>query len=175
MNAKHFIPFGILIFSTHALASSSCAEIKGLSDEQKDLLNISYHHALPYNLGTTVAAIAWQESYLGKYIVALDEGSVGIHHINIDSAIKRSGLKDTSFNRAYVATQIIKKPIVSTEYAIKELQYWRSQGRNWRDMVKSYNSGWSINDGQANKYLQHIREKVKSLSDCEHVWLKPYL
>ncbi|MDK9793248.1 transglycosylase SLT domain-containing protein [Vibrio sp. D431a] len=123
----------------------------------------------------TLAAIAWQESHLGKYLVALKEGSVGIHHINIESAIKRSGLKDNDFNRAYIATEIIKDPVLSSEYAIKELKYWKAQGRNWRQMVMSYNSGWDINHGQAKRYLSLIREKVETLSQCEHVWLKPYL
>lgn len=175
MKSLKLVTIALLASTSIANAGNTCKEVKGFTKEQKDYLNISYHHASPYNLGTTVAAIAWQESYLGKYLVALEEGSIGIHHINIESAIKRSGLTDNSFNRAYVATQIIKDPVISTEYAIKELKYWKTQGRNWKEMVKSYNGGWNTNHNQADKYLQHIRDKVITLQQCEHLWLKPYL
>ncbi|CAH7349842.1 conserved exported hypothetical protein [Vibrio chagasii] len=174
MKFKLILPIALLSLCNSSLATS-CTDILKLSNEQKDILNISYHEGHKKDLGLTLAAIAWHESHFGKYLVALEEGSVGVHHINIKTAIVRSKMRDTPINRSYLATTIIKDPYVSADYAIRELEYWKSQGRSWRDMVKSYNAGWNIEHGQAHEYLEYIMVKLKTLDECKDIWYKPYI
>ena len=50
------------------------------SVEQQKLIKKAYNHGLPHDLGYTLAAIAIQESFVGKHIVRLNnkDGKYGI-------------------------------------------------------------------------------------------------
>lgn len=52
-------------------------------------------------------AIAIKESKLGEYMINLDTKDFGLYQINIKSALNRSNMKDTAWNRNILASKLV--------------------------------------------------------------------
>jgi hypothetical protein len=138
---------------------------EGLTETQVGILNQAYDYGKPYGWGQTLAAIAWKESGGGKFLINLQDPSVGVFHVNVTKVVKHLGYKDTPFNRNRAAQVAMEEFEVSAHIAVMELAYWSvKRGRTWRQTVASYNAGTRWKNGV--KYADDIAVKVEVLKKC---------
>ncbi|WP_051420595.1 hypothetical protein [Helicobacter pametensis] len=164
---KHFGLF-IILFCVSYL--DACKDIKLFNQSQIEVIAYAYHYGKDHNLGYTMAAIAWKESCAGLYRINFDDPSAGIYHAYLPGVIKRHyKAKNTSFRRNIVAERLIRDQEFASKIALEELLYWRQIRRNnWKEMIKSYNKGfsWEKSKGRdklAEAYYEDIAQKVKVL------------
>ena len=157
--------FLVLLVLLPSLAiADKCDSLYTMSDLQLKTLAHSYQYGLEYDMGYSLAAIAWQESNAGKYPVNVNDPSFGVHHILLNNAMKRSKTKNTAFNRNLMAASLLN-PSTSAKFAIKELQYWHKYWKgNWIKIWASYNAGHSYKIGLS--YAYKIKEKVALIKNC---------
>lgn len=167
LSVKHFLFF---LFSFCLAHADSCKDIKLFSKSQIDTIRYAYHYGKKHDLGYTMAAIAWKESCAGLYRLNFDDPSAGIYHAHLPGVIKRHyKAKNTSFRRNMVAEKLIKDPEFASQIALEELLYWKKiRDGNWKNMIKSYNKGfsWEKSKGRnkiAEAYYEDISQKVKML------------
>ena len=129
-------------------------EWHGLSKDEKASILKSYLVGRKYDMGLTLAAINWQESYGGRWQVSIDHNDVGIYHINLHWYFKALGIKDTIYNRSKYTTFIILHPKLSEKYVIAKLL-------NLRKMYNYnyYKVWWHYNGSK--KYATAILHKVR--------------
>ena len=157
-------------------ASSLEEEFNAFSSEQMEVLQHAYDVGKPFNLGYTMAAIAWQESRCGKYVLNLQDPSAGVFQNNIKSVMARHmqkdpSLKDTDFQRNLMAQKLFNSFELSAAEALAELEFWitvRGTG-NWFKIWQSYNGGyWADKPDtkgyrQSYQYATEINAKVNYL------------
>lgn len=161
---KKLIAFMILMPGLVFADLYRCEPLNRMSPLQQWTLLKSYEIGEPFDMGYSLAAIAWQESVAGLYPININDPSFGVHHILLDSAMKRSGMKDTSFNRNIMASSLLDIE-VSAEYAIMELQYWKKYHKgNWNRIWASYNAGHRYQLGV--DYANKIKHKIKLFKSC---------
>lgn len=135
-----------------------------INEEQKQVLLKAYEYGKPYDLSWSLMAIAWKESRAGKWNINLQDPAVCPFMININTAIKRTNLKDTSFNRNVLAQELIDDFGLCAAHAVTELTYWRAvHGENYRKIWASYNGGYNYSSPQAAGYAQEIADIIKRL------------
>ena len=145
----------------------SAESITELSTTQKQLANQIYLEGNKYNLGYTMVAIAYQESHLGKYLINISDVSCGIFHVMPSSLIKRTSLKDNSWNQSRLCERLIKDNDFSFSAALLELKFWQNYWKTkqvkkvWSHMVSSYNGGHKAT--LSSKYLKKIKHLVHKL------------
>ena len=170
-----FISIAIVLFelllSMPSKPTNKCVSINKFSDRQKEVIAYAYTYGKKYDLGLTLAAIAWHESCAGEYRMNFADPSAGIYHALIPGVIKRYKiLKDNGFNRNVVGELLIRDDEFASKVAIDELLYWKKvRNGNLKDMIKSYNKGFSWEKGVksnalANNYYNNIKEKINILS-----------
>lgn len=153
---------GILVINN--TRASSCGPVEALDQQQVQTLYQSYNYGKEYNMGLSLAAIAWQESNAGLYPINISDPSFGVHHILLSTAMKRSDVKNTNYHRNMLASKLLDHN-VSASFAIKELQYWSKYHKgNWSRIWASYNAGHNYKVGV--KYSNKIKEKVKMVKYC---------
>ncbi|WP_095298575.1 hypothetical protein [Helicobacter sp. 12S02232-10] len=147
-----------------------CVDPKNFNERQKQVILYAYNYGAPKGLGYTMAAIAWKESCAGEYMVNFSDPSAGIYHAHIPGVIKKYGkYKDTSFIRNLVGELLMRDSEFASKVALDTLLYWQKRrDGNYKDMVKSYNKGfsWEKNkriDKIAEAYYQDIRMNVLKL------------
>ena len=125
----------------------------------------TFNKAKEFDLEYTMTAIVWQESQFGKYQLNLDDPSCGVFHIMPKYLIKRTSLKDTSWNRSRLCERLINDYDFSFAAALLELKYWQNYWRSkhvkmvWSHMVGSYNGGYIPNW----QYVEEIKNKIRLL------------
>ncbi|PAF51954.1 hypothetical protein [Helicobacter sp. 13S00477-4] len=167
-----FIP----IFSLHASTlplykiEGKCVDPKDFSEKQKKVILYAYNYGASKGLGYTMAAIAWKESCAGEYLVNFSDPSAGIYHAHIPGVIKKYGTyKDTSFIRNLVGELLMRDNEFASKVALDNLLFWQKRRNgNYKDIIKSYNKGFSWeknrrNNQLAEAYYQDIRLKVLKL------------
>lgn len=119
-----------------------------------------------------MAAIAWKESCAGLYRINFDDPSAGIYHAHLPGVIKRHyKTKNTAFRRNVVAEKLIRDTEFASKIALEELLYWQKIHKdNWKNIIKSYNKGfsWQKSKGRnqlAEAYYEDISKRVKVLED----------
>jgi hypothetical protein len=142
-------------------------EWKALTSHQQESIRASYEYGVPFDLGWTLAAIEWQESAGGKYLVNLQDPSAGAHHININTYMSRhrDEIEDTPFNRNVVAQWLIDSHILSCREAITELTYWKNERHNgsWSKTVRSYRAGNRWESPAGWQYYKSITARINFL------------
>jgi len=139
-------------------------ELRSMTDAQRYTLMKAYAYGAPYDLGYTLAAIAWQESQAGTVPVNVNDPSFGPFHNKMDTVMRRVLLKDTEYNRNLIATRLLNDFEFAASMAVAELRYWdRVHHGKWRRMVRSYNAGYNHSSKSADAYVGHIIEKVKAI------------
>jgi len=137
-------------------------ELRSMTDAQRYTLMKAFAYGAPYDLGYTLAAIAWQESQAGSVPVNVNDPSFGPFHNKMDTVMRRVVMKDTQYNRNLVATRLLNDFEFAASMAVAELLYWdRVHHGKWRRMVRSYNAGYNHSSKRADAYVQNIIEKVK--------------
>ncbi|RMF06567.1 MAG: hypothetical protein D6762_09205 [Candidatus Neomarinimicrobiota bacterium] len=146
-----------------------------LTDEQKQILIRAYELGAPYDLGYTLAAIAWQESFVGDRIVPinLQDPSAGLWHKNIYNALAEH--PETPQNGLQVnmmAQKLIHDMEFAASLAISDLEHWKiRRNGNWMDIWASYNAGRYYKSSQARAYARSIYRKIQALEKALPVLL----
>ena len=186
----------VLFFNaTGAFASESC---RAYTDEQRGILELSYRFGEDIGLGYTLAAIAQNESFYGKYVTRINPrdvnrrylrqtvvpaGSYGITHILLSTAILLDGGDPTNTNDVlkalqYTTLRLQKNDDEALFYSYRKLQevkrYYFGKGAprttaDWHKMWAGYNS-YRVHDGKI--YADRIAKIVSSFIRCKT--LNPY-
>ena len=149
-------------------------ELRTLSAKQKTVLFTTYAKGRQFDLGYTMSAIAWQESYFGAYPINLSDPSFGIFHNNINSVCARH--KCSKWKRSRLAERLLFDYDFAFSEALAELEYWKSyhvskrHKYTWSLMVSSYNAGYNYSSSAGKRYLKNIRYKIKILK----YWFKEH-
>lgn len=137
---------------------------KHFSAKQREVLLQAYEYGAPYDLGYTLAAIAWKESCAGEYRMNFQDPSAGIYHAYIPGLIKKyPSLKQNGFTQNMLGALLVKDDAFASREAVNELKYWDKvhQG-NWEKMIKSYNKGFSWQkEKEANRLAQEYYKDIK--------------
>lgn len=164
-----YIAFGNAQIPLHKV-EGKCALPEEFSDRQKHIILYAYNYGAQKGLGYTMAAIAWQESCAGEYMVNFSDPSAGVYHAHIPGVIKKYGpYKDTSFLRNLVGELLMRDIEFASKVALDNLLFWQKNRRgNYKEIIKSYNKGFSWEKSKANNllaenYYQDIRLKVLKL------------
>jgi hypothetical protein len=139
-------------------------ELRSMTDAQRYVLVKAFAYGEPYDLGYTLAAIAWQESQAGSVPVNVEDPSFGPFHNKMDTVMRRVVVKDTRYNRNRIAARLLNDFEFAASMAVAELRYWeRVHHGRWRRVVRSYNAGYNHSSRAAEIYVKHIIAKVKAL------------
>lgn len=112
----------------------------------------------------TLMALAIKESSLGKNLINSKSNDYGLFQCNIKSVLNRQKVKDTSYNRKYFASKLIKDVGFATANAIIEIEYWQKvHNKNWVKTWASYNTGWRYNSNTGLKYASSVLDIIKKL------------
>lgn len=162
----------VLAANLGANPANKCGSEKDFTYEQKEIIAYAYNYGRKYNLGYTLAAIAWHESCAGEYRMNFADPSAGLYHALIPGVIRRyQMLSDTGFNRNVIGQLLVKDDEFASKVAIDELLYWDSvRNGNWKDIIKSYNKGFSWEKNKhfnqlAEAYYRSVKEKKEILED----------
>lgn len=149
---------------------NSCVPLSQFSNSQKEVLFRAYLAGEKDGFGYTLAAIAWKESCAGEYKMNFQDPSAGIFHAYIPGVINRyPKLKQNGFTQNMVGAMLVEDDKFAAQIAISELKFWERQHKgNWRNIIKSYNKGYSWQKNQranlqAEKYYMDVASKVKQL------------
>lgn len=158
--------FIIFLFVSSIFANGF--DLKNLTQEQKETLKEIKQKGDEYGLGYTLMAIAIKESKLGKYMINLDTKDFGIYQINLKTALNRNNLKDTVWNRNFLASKLVSDFDFATKNAIDELAYWKKVHKNnWAKVWGSYNAGFKYNSKQGKEYSKHIASIIQELKKLD--------
>lgn len=144
--------------------------VESFSTAQKETVIKAIEFGNKHSLGYTLAAIAWQESCAGEYLVNFQDPSAGVFHAYIPNLMKKyKNLRDNGFTVNMVGQKLINDFDFSAQEAINELKYWEKIHKGkWKNMVKSYNKGFSWEKNQvaakkAQNYYLSVSSKVRKL------------
>jgi len=156
-----------LIFAiiTYTLCVPLYASCRDFTEEQYLTISEAFNYGHKQGYGYTLASITIQESFVGTYIVKVNNsdgkyGSYGVTHILLSTAMWLEG-----YTNHYKAKQdIIPKLINDNEYSfklsIKKLNTYK--GSNWSERWASYNGKGDM----ARKYSKSIKRNVEMLKRC---------
>ena len=155
-----------LNISLSAKSTNSNLEIeyKNLSNNQKATLIRTFYNGKSFDYGYTMAAIAWQESHFGKYLINLNDPSCGVFHVMPKYVGNR---KNSKWTQSRICERLITDYKFSFSSALERLKYfenyWKSKGvkRVWSHTVSSYNQGFNYRKNS--EYLKAIKEKIRFL------------
>lgn len=159
------LPFFFLIIvglmATQLHSNELDKAYKHMTVKQKQCLKNAFERGKPFDLGWTLAAIAWEESIGGKFKLNVFDPSFGVYHIKIENALAFSKqIEDTRFNRNRIAMWLIDDFDYSSAVCISILKWWMNfHNGSWSLAVASYNGGHKPNK----KYLERIKRKIKAL------------
>ncbi len=175
---KKWIKAAILLsLLAFPLFSGECLpDLKKMSPSQKSVFWYSYQRGKLFGYGETMAAIAWQESCLGKWKINLGDGrygSFGAFHNLAESVLRRRGVKINEWTASRIAEKLITDIDFSFLEAMSEIKfwekYWKSKGvKNvYERTVGSYNGRFrcSKKDFKSNlRKIRKIRAFVKKIT-----------
>lgn len=138
--------------------------VERLSESQIGVIYQAFEAGRGNDMSYSLAAIAWQESQGGKYMINLQDPSSGVFHITINNALSYIKWRDTPFNRNRVAQLLIDDFELSAEFAMINLQFWKDHhGNDWNKIWGSYNGGYRPNM----EYASDIASKIQKIKLCE--------
>lgn len=131
-----------------------------LTQNERDTIIQGYLDAKQFDLGLTVAAIIWQESRGGKWLISTDHNDYGLYHINLYWYMKSMGIKNTIYNKSEVASILITDKMTSLSYVVAKLVIYRKRYHgNYMKVWEAYNG-----IGERGKvYAKKISSKVSFL------------
>ena len=129
------------------------------SAKQMEIAQFAYDKGKPHGFPQTMRAIAWQESSLGVNLENVAEGSCGIFGNRADIVRNRVSWKVLTTEDA--RQLLINDRDFAASMCIAELKFWQDRRKNWNDVIRSYNAGWCLENGD--RYLKEIRSKMDYL------------
>ena len=174
------IIFALLCAMNLILANptNKCGSVFSFNEDQKEIIAYAYNYGKKYDLGYTLAAIAWHESCAGEYRMNFADPSAGLYHALIPGVLRRyQMLKDNGFNRNVIGEMLVRDDEFASKVAIDELLYWdRVRNGNWKAMIKSYNKGFSWEkSASANKFAENYYQSVKQKREILEDYIPKYL
>lgn len=159
-----------------ALIASICFSAEDSKTYHADIVAIHKlveELAKPYDFADTIKTLIYIESRNGLYPVNVNDPSCGVTHINIDTYMKRHKIKNTAFNRNKACSDLIESPKWAILNAIEELVFWKQihcgkykcTNAQYRNVVKSYNAGWSYKGKKAQEYWEKFRKAYKKANE----------
>lgn len=139
-------------------------EYESFTLKQKKVMKHAYELGKPFNLAHTMAAIAWQESMAGVYLVNMQDPSAGVFHNNLKSVLARHDeLNDTGWQRNRIAQRLIEDMDFSGAEALAELKYWQSihGDLSWLLIWQSYNGGFAYTKPESGGYKRSMHYAVR--------------
>lgn len=141
-----------------------------LSKDQLKVMLYSYNAGKEFDLGFSLAAIAWKESNFGQYLMNLSDGSsgaFGVYQILLEYAAARNKIKSNWDKSRYAERLMLDIELCANE-AIAELIFWRKyhakHSNSWRRMLASYNAGTNgINTVAGKMYSDDAVHRVRAL------------
>lgn len=158
----------LMMFSSFASASWQCPALKarGFSNYQVAVTYNAFQEGLKKDMAYSLAAIAWSESSSGLFLRNPSDPSAGVFHVTIDNALSYIKWEDTPENRQKVEQLLIEDFTLAAEFAMINLQFWKSQyGENWKLIWRRYNGGYTDSEASI-KYAESIARKVRVISTC---------
>lgn len=153
-----------------AFPQVECATPSRFSKAQRENLIYAYTFGAPKGMGYTMAAIAWQESCAGAYMLNFSDPSAGLYHAHIPVVLKYySSYNDTPFTRNVMGQLLIDDRKFASQVALDSLMYWHGYHKgNHKNIIKSYNKGfrWQkerASNKLAESYYLNIRKKIRAL------------
>ncbi len=147
-----------------------CTNPKNFSKAHIDIIVFAYNYGAPKGMGYIMAAIAWQESCAGAYMMNFQDPSAGLYHAHIPIVLKYySNYKDTDFNRNVMGQKLINNRNFASEIALETLLYWHKYHKgDLKKTIKSYNKGFKwekdkANNSLAESYYTNISQKITRL------------
>lgn len=101
-------------------------ELNKLSNEQKEVMLTAYARGKASGYDLLLPAIAWKESYFGKYNINVGDGkygSYGPYHVRLDIYASKNNIKGT-FIASVIATKFLNDLDFSTNVAIEYINYF---------------------------------------------------
>ena len=143
-------------------------EYSQLTPKQRDLLQVAYNYGKEHDLGYTMAAIAWQESFVGNEIVPinLQDPSAGLWHKNIRLALieSYSNKPQNGLRLNMMAQKLIDDLDFAASFAVADLKHWKEvRNGNWMAVWASYNAGQKYQSSQGQEYAYGIKKKIQTL------------
>ncbi len=165
---KNFFIIPLFLTSVITVTGTPVEEqFSRLTEQQKSILVRAYELGAPYDLGYTLAAIAWQESFVGDRIVPinLQDPSAGLWHKNIYNALaEHPETPQNGLQINMMAQKLINDMEFAASIAISDLEHWKvRRNGNWMDVWASYNAGKYYKSDQARSYARSIYQKIKAL------------
>lgn len=169
---------GIILLLSLAAAQDTLAssleekQFQRFNEKQLQVMKKAYELGEPFNMGYTLAAIAWQESSAGLYLINLSDPSAGVFHNNINSVMARHpDIANNAFQRNVMAQKLVQDMEFSASEALSELEFWKSEygEGNWFLIWQSYNGGYyavrpeTKGYEQSYEYAKAINRKVNFL------------
>ena len=157
--------------SLEELTKRYSKDLENISPEQRAVLNQIAKLASGFDLSYTAAAIAWQESNLGKYPVNLTDPSCGVFHKLVVPYLKARERKVTSFTKNQACSELISDLELSTSIMIEDLEYWKlshkRRGAAANELlnlaIRSYNAGYKYKSNDAKNYEKSVKARIKAL------------
>ena len=147
-----------------------CVEPKKFSKIQRDNIIYAYNFGAPHGMGYTLAAIAWQESCAGVYMMNFSDPSAGLYHAHIPVVLKYySKYEDNAFTRNVMGQMLIDNRLFASQIALDTLLYWQKYHKgNHKNTIKSYNKGFKWqkdkeNNALAESYYNSVSKKMRAL------------
>lgn len=157
-----------------------CDSPDNFNENQNQTILDAYSYGKESGFGFILAAIAWQESCAGEYLINFSDPSAGVFHAHIPLVIKQyTKLKDTGFNRNLIGKILIQDKNLALKIALDQLLFWNQKySGDEQKIIKSYNKGtsWISNQNSnklAQKYYDNIAYKIQILKNYIPKLLKP--
>ena len=146
---------------------------KKLTLEQVKILKKCYNYGRAFRLAYTLTAICWKESRASKFVHNDKTHDYGISGINIYDFLKRTGRKNTYYNRMYYSSKLMRNDYLAMQYSIHNIMYWKNTRKlykrkpNWILIWSSYNRGYKNNNMAYGYKIAKIIKRLKKFK-----WLK---
>ncbi len=131
------------------------------SKSQLEIAQFAYDKGRQHGFPQTMRAIAWQESSFGVNLENKSEGSCGIFGNKADIVCTRLLQDGRIASKEAVREWLMDDAYFAANQCIAELNFWQDRRKNWNDVIRSYNAGWHLENGD--RYLKEIRSKMDYL------------
>lgn len=158
------------VIPSTSLAYENCPV---LSAEQKAVIEYSKSRGSLYDLGDTLATIAWQESNAGVNVINAHSQDFGVYQGNYKTLCVQSGIQPGTFKCNQEVQKVVFNIEVAADHAIETLTWWRDYYRSrehkknvYELMVRSYNAGFSPSSKDADIYWEKFKKNYKLVKEC---------
>lgn len=153
----------LVLLATITIAKAECR----FTPEQNAVLHLAYAVGQPHDLGYTMAALAWKEGFVGRYIVRInpndgEHGSYGVTHVLLTTAMWMLDVDSTWEAKAKLAPKMMNDDIYTLHLSLEYLQ--RFDHLPWRQQIAKYNGAGQ----RAEAYAEDVVKRVGVLTSCKY-------